>query len=98
MSIRSLAASMAVLSIVSPLFAGPVNVTNQVRSVHVAIPSIVDGEPAIDETTTAPDFNAFNATLDRTLNQLEETNHALASQTSSFGEAANVFSANASGD
>jgi hypothetical protein len=50
----------------------------------VAIPSITEGEAPIDETTTAPDNNPFTASLDRTLNQQDQTNHALASQTSSF--------------
>ena len=35
-------------------FGAAVNVTSQNRSVHVAIPSIVAEEPAIDETITAP--------------------------------------------
>ena len=83
--------------IASPVLAGPVVVDSQTRSVHVAIPSIVELEPAIDETVTAPDNNPFNQTLDRTLNQLEQVNHALASQNSSFGEAGDVFSANSDG-
>ena len=71
--------------------AAPVAIDGQDRSIHVAIPSIDPMEPAVDETVSAPDNNAFNQTLDRTLNQEGETNHAFASQDSSFGNAGNVF-------
>jgi hypothetical protein len=94
---RSSASFAALALFATPALAGPVVVDSQTRSVHVAIPSIVDGEPSIDEAVTAPDNNPFNQTLDRTLSQLEETNHALASQNSSFGEAANVFTATSDG-
>ena len=80
-----------------PALGAAVTVTNQARSVHVAIPSIVELEPAIDETITAPDNNPFNQTLDRTLTQLEQTNSASASQESSFGELNNNFIATATG-
>ena len=103
--IRSLASSVGfcaavtVGAIVAPYAWGdPVVVGSQNRTVHVAIPSIVDGEPAIDETLTAPDNNPFNQTLDRTLNQSGQTNHAFASQDSSFGEASNTFTAHATGN
>src|SRR5687767_225002 len=95
--VRSLASFVALALFAAGALAGPVVVDSQTRSVHVAIPSIVGGEPAINETVTAPDNNPFNPTLDRTLNQLEEVNHALASQNSSFGEAANVFTATSNG-
>ena len=81
----------------APALGAAVNVTSQTRSVHVAIPSIVPAEPAIDETVTAPDNNTFDASLDRTLNQADQTNTALANQLSSFGELANVFTATAQG-
>src|SRR5687768_14922250 len=94
-----LAATVLSLSLATaaPAFGAAVNVTNQTRSVHVAIPSIVAEEPAVDETVTAPDDNTFDETLDRTLNQLDQTNTALASQLSSFGELDNVFTATAQG-
>lgn len=95
--VRSLASFVALAFFVTSALAGPVVVGSQTRSVHVAIPSIVGGEPAINETVTAPDNNPFNQTLDRTLNQLEEVNHALASQNSSFGEAGDVFTATSNG-
>jgi hypothetical protein len=90
-SLATVAAAAAV-----PAFGAAVNVTNQTRSIHVVIPSIT-ADPAVDETVTAPDNNTFNQTLDRTLNQLDETNRAVASQNSSFAEAANVFTATAQG-
>src|SRR5829696_429924 len=77
-------------------FGAAVNVTGQTRSIHVSIPSIT-ADPDVDETVTAPDNNTFNQTLDRTLNQLDETNRAVASQNSTFGEAGNVFTATAQG-
>jgi len=87
------------LSIPRAAFAAAVTIDSQTRSVHVAIPSIVEGEAPIDETTTAPDNNPFTATLDRTLSQLEQTNHALASQDSSFGDTSDtVFTAHATGE
>jgi hypothetical protein len=80
----------------APALGAAVNVTSQTRSVHVAIPSIT-ADPAIDETVTAPDNNTFDETLDRTLNQLDQINTALASQLSTFGELDNVFTATAEG-
>src|SRR4051812_44326285 len=88
----------AVLAASSQVGAAPVAIDSQARSIHVAIPSIDAMVPDVDETVSAPGNNAFNQTLDRTLNQMGETNHALASQNSSFGNAANVFSASGSGE
>ena len=79
--------------------AAAVTIDSQTRSIHVAIPSITEGEAPIDETTTAPDNNPFNATLDRTLNQQDQTNHALASQDSSFGDTSDTeFTVHAAGE
>jgi hypothetical protein len=77
----------------SKVAAAPVAINSQDRSIHVSIPSIDAMVPDVDETVSAPDNNAFNQTLDRTLNQMGETNHAFSSQNSSFDNAANVFSA-----
>ena len=74
-----------------------VNVTSQNRSVHVTIPSLT-ADPGIEQTITAPDNNTFNETIDESLNQLDQSNQALAAQDSSFGELANVFTATASGE
>jgi len=79
-----------------PARGAAVVVSSHTRSVHVAIPSIT-ADPAIDETVTAPDNNTFDESLDRTLSQLDQTNTALASQLSSFGELGNVFTATAQG-
>lgn len=97
MSYRPLPFLVALGLAAAPAFGAAVNVTDQTRSIRVAIPSIVESEPAVDETVTAPDNNPFNETLDRTLNQLGETNTALASQNSSFGELGDVFTATAQG-
>jgi len=78
--------------------AGPVALIDQDRSVRVTIPSIVESEPNVDETLTAPDHAPFNVTLDRTLSQLEQTNHAFASQDSSYGNVGDVFSVVAQGE
>ncbi|HYO09635.1 MAG TPA: hypothetical protein VER17_11745 [Tepidisphaeraceae bacterium] len=90
-------AGLALFAAALPAGAAPVLINAQDRSVHVVIPSIVDGEPAINETLTAPDNGPFNQTLDRTLNQSEQTNTALATQDSIFGETGDVFTANATG-
>jgi hypothetical protein len=82
--------------VVVPARGAAVNVTNQTRSIHVAIPSIT-ADPGIDQTVTAPDNNEFNETLDESLNQLDQNNSAIADQDSSFGELANVFTATAHG-
>jgi hypothetical protein len=80
-------------------FGAAVTVDTQSRSIRVAIPSIDGVTPDLDETVTAPDANPFNETLDRTLSQLEQTNHALASQTSSWSESAdNIFTVLALGE
>ena len=79
-------------------FGAAVTVDTQNRSVHVAIPSIDGVTPDVDETVTAPDASPFNQTLDRTLTQFEQTNHALASQTSSFSEPADIFTVLALGE
>ena len=94
--VAALGLSLAIAAV--PARGAAVNVTSQTRTVHVAIPSIVEGEADIDETSTAPDNGTFDASLDRTLSQAEQTNHALASQLSSFGELADVFTATAQGE
>jgi hypothetical protein len=73
-----------------------VNVTSQQRFVDVRIPSLEEG-PGIDEFVAAPDNAPFDQTLDHTLNELAQTNSALASQVSSFGEVGDVFTATAQG-
>ena len=83
---------VAVSAAAGTAFGAAVTVNSQNRSVHVAIPSIVTEEPAIDETVTAPDNNPFDQTLDRSLIQLEQNNRAVASQNSSFGETGDIFS------
>jgi len=94
-----LAALVVGLSLLIPRAASAAAVTidSQTRSVHVAIPSITEGEAPIAETMTAPDNNPFTATLDRTLSQQDQTNHALASQDSNFGETS-LFTAHANGE
>jgi hypothetical protein len=77
--------------------AAPVVIDSQDRSIHVAIPSIDAMVPDVDETVSAPDNNTFNQTLDRTLNQMGETNHALAAQNSTFGNSGNDFTISAQG-
>jgi hypothetical protein len=94
MSALGLSLALAAL----PAMGAAVNVTSQTRSIHVAIPSIAPPETDIDETVTAPDNNTFNETLDRSLNQQDQNNSAIASQDSSFSEAANVFTATAVGE
>jgi hypothetical protein len=94
MSALGLSLALAAL----PAMGAAVNVTSQTRSIHVLIPSIAPPETDIDETVTAPDNNTFNETLDRSLNQQDQTNSAIASQDSSFSEAANVFTATANGE
>jgi hypothetical protein len=92
-------AGLGTLVIALPAAAGPVTVVSQNRSVHVAIPSIVEGEAAIDETLTAPDENPFVTSLDRSLNQAGQTNSASASQDSNFGNVSDSnFNVAASGD
>ena len=88
---------MSVLALTEPAVGAPVAIVSQDRSVHVAIPSIVDAEPDVNETVAAPDNDVFNATLDRTLNQMGETNFAFAQQNSAFGNVGNVFSVTGSG-
>lgn len=80
----------------APALGAAVTVTSQSRSVHVAIPGLGDA-PAVDETVTAPDNGPFNETLERSVIGPDIINTATASQTSSFGELDDVFTATAQG-
>jgi hypothetical protein len=97
MSTRALFGSLALMVVTAgPAAAGPVVVNDEAIIIRVQIPSIVEGEAGIDEsqsTATSP----FNATLDRTLSQSDQTNHAFASEDSSFGNAGDTFTASATG-
>jgi hypothetical protein len=79
----------------APAFGAAVTVTNQSRSVHVAIPAL-DGA-GVDETITAPDNGTFDQTLERSVTGADVINTATATQLSSFGELGDVFTATASG-
>jgi hypothetical protein len=81
---------------VAPAFGAAVTVTNQNRSVHVAIPGLGD-IPAVDETIAAPDNGTFDETLERQVIGPDIINTATASQLSSFGELDDVFTATAQG-
>jgi len=79
----------------APAFGAAVIVTNQTRSVHVGIPGL--DAPPVEETISAPDNGPFDETLERSVIEPTVTNAASASQNSSFGELADVFTATASG-
>jgi hypothetical protein len=94
----ALGLALVVVTAPRPAWAGPVVINSQARSVHVAVPSIDPMVPDVDETITAPDNAPFLPVLNRTLNQMGQSNRASAIQDSEFANAANVFSVRALGE